>query len=293
MIYSMTGYGRAECENNGRRILIEINSLNNRYCEVMIRLPKTLSHLESSLKEIVLEKVRRGKVIIVVNIEESSESLAARLELNKDAARMYHKIFSALKKELDLPGEIDINHFVGLNDLIQPSEEEIDEDKLKNEIISCLKPALEDFMKMRAAEGKKLLEDITRHIDRIEQSMLEAEASAKSNIRLYHEKLESRLKELLTEVPVSEEMVANEAAVVADKSDITEECVRIKSHLEMFRGAYKSDEPIGKKMNFILQELYREANTIGSKSVSAEISRSVIKMKEEIEKVREQVQNLE
>ncbi|NIX55382.1 MAG: YicC family protein [candidate division Zixibacteria bacterium] len=293
MVHSMTGYGRAECEKNGRRIVIEINSLNNRYCEVMMRLPKTLSHFESCLKEMVLERVRRGKVIIVVNIEESAESLAARLELNKDVAKMYHKIFSNLKQELDLPGDIDINQFVALPDLIQPSEEEIDEDKLKDEIISCLKSALEDFIKMRAAEGKRLMEDITGHIDRIEKSMLEAEASAKTNIELYHEKLKSRLRELLAEVPVSDEMVANEAAMIADKSDITEECVRIKSHLEMFRNAYDSDEPIGKKMNFILQELYREANTIGSKSISPEISRSVIMMKEEIEKVREQVQNLE
>ena len=293
MVHSMTGYGRAECEKNGRRILIEINSLNNRYCEVMIRLPKTLSHFESCLKEMVLERVSRGKVIIVVNIEESAESLAARLELNKDVARMYYKILSNLKQELDLPGDIDINQFVVLPDLIKPSEEEIDEEKLKDEIISCLKPALDDFIKMRAAEGKRLMEDITGHIDRIEKSMLEAEASAKANIELYNEKLKSRLRELLAEVPVSDEMVANEAAVVADKSDITEECVRIKSHLEMFRNAYDSDEPIGKKMNFILQELYREANTIGSKSISPEISRNVIMMKEEIEKVREQVQNLE
>jgi uncharacterized protein (TIGR00255 family) len=240
-----------------------------------------------------LERVSRGKVIIVVNIEESAESLAARLELNKDVARMYYKILSNLKQELDLPGDIDINQFVVLPDLIKPSEEEIDEEKLKDEIISCLKPALDDFIKMRAAEGKRLMEDITGHIDRIEKSMLEAEASAKANIELYNEKLKSRLRELLAEVPVSDEMVANEAAVVADKSDITEECVRIKSHLEMFRNAYDSDEPIGKKMNFILQELYREANTIGSKSISPEISRNVIMMKEEIEKVREQVQNLE
>ncbi|HEQ99703.1 MAG TPA: YicC family protein [candidate division Zixibacteria bacterium] len=293
MIYSMTGYGRAECEKNGRRILIEINSLNNRYCEVMIRLPKSISHLESCLKEIVLERVRRGKVIIVVNIEESAESLAARLELNKDVAIMYHKIFSNLKEELELPGDIDINQFVGLPDLIKPSEEEMDEEKLKDEIISCLRPALDDFIKMRAAEGKRLMEDITKHIDRIERSMLEAEASSRANIQLYNEKLKSRLRELLAEVPVSDEMVANEAAMIADKSDITEECVRIKSHLEMFRNAYESDEPIGKKMNFILQELYREANTIGSKSISPEISRNVIMMKEEIEKVREQVQNLE
>ena len=142
----MTGYGRAECEKNGRRILIEINSLNNRYCEVMIRLPKSISHLESCLKEIVLERVRRGKVIIVVNIEESAESLAARLELNKDVAIMYHKIFSNLKEELELPGDIDINQFVGLPDLIKPSEEEMDEEKLKDEIISCLRPALDDFI---------------------------------------------------------------------------------------------------------------------------------------------------
>jgi uncharacterized protein (TIGR00255 family) len=293
MIYSMTGYGRAEHEYDGRKITVEINSLNNRYCEIIVRLPKTLAHLESALKEIVSEKVKRGKVLVMITIEESPEIVAGRLELNRETAAMYNKVFEALKKELDLPGEIDLHHFVGLPDLIKSAETELDEEKLLEEIKGVLRPALEDFINMRKNEGHRLLEDIKVHVDKIEKSMLEAESSAEENVKLYNEKLKSRLKELLGDMSVSEEMVANEAAMVAEKSDITEECVRIKSHLEMFRGTYDAGEPVGKKMNFILQELYREANTIGSKSMSPEISRNVILMKEEIEKVREQVQNLE
>jgi uncharacterized protein (TIGR00255 family) len=293
MVYSMTGYGRAEHEYDGRKITVEINSLNNRYCEIIVRLPKTLAHLEAALKEVVAEKVKRGKVLVMITIDESPEIVAGRLELNRETAAMYNKVFEALKEELELPGEIELHHFVGLPDLIKPSEDELDEERLFAEIKGVLQPALEDFVHMRETEGHRLLEDIKMHVDKIEKAVLEAEASSENNIRLYNEKLKSRLKELLGDMSVSEEMIANEAAIVAEKSDITEECVRIKSHLEMFRNAYDAGEPVGKKMNFILQELYREANTIGSKSMSPDISRNVILMKEEIEKVREQVQNLE
>lgn len=293
MVYSMTGYGRAEHEYDGRKVTIEINSLNNRYCEIIVRLPKTLAHFESALKEIVADKVKRGKVLVMITIDESPEVVAGRLELNRETAAMYNKVFNALKEELDLPGEIDLHHFVGLPDLIKSAETELDEEKLLNEIKGVLRPALDDFVHMRKTEGGRLLEDIKLHVDKIENAVLETENSADTNVKLYNEKLKSRLKELLGDMSVSEEMIANEAAIVAEKSDITEECVRIKSHLEMFRNTYDAGEPVGKKMNFILQELYREANTIGSKSMSSDIARNVILMKEEIEKVREQVQNLE
>lgn len=293
MVYSMTGYGRAEHEYNGRKVTVEINSLNNRYCEILVRLPKSLAHFESALKEIVSEKVKRGKVLVMIMIEESPEIVAGRLELNRETAAMYNKVFMALKEDLNLPGEIDLHHFVGLPDLIKSAETELDEEKFLNEIKGVLRPALDDFIRMREEEGNRLLVDIKMHVDKIEKALLEAEATADTNVKLYNEKLKSRLKELLGDMSVSEEMIANEAAIVAEKSDITEECVRIKSHLEMFRNTYDAGEPVGKKMNFILQELYREANTIGSKSMSPDISRNVILMKEEIEKVREQVQNLE
>ncbi len=293
MIYSMTGYGRAEVENNGRKITIEINSLNNRYCEILIRLPKAISHFESGFKEIIGQRVKRGKVLVSISVEESQEMLASRLELNHETAEVYYRIFKDLKKEFDLSGDLEIGHFAMLQDLIKPAENSIDEKSLKQEITECLHLALDDFMQMRAREGESLMKDIVSHIDKIEQSVLHSESSAQENIALYNEKLRARIKEMIGDMSVSEEMIANEAALVADKSDITEECVRIKSHLQMFRDAYHSDVPVGKKMNFILQELYREANTIGSKSISSEISHKVILMKEEIEKVREQIQNLE
>jgi uncharacterized protein (TIGR00255 family) len=293
MVYSMTGYGRGELEFDGRKVTVEINSLNNRFCEILIRLPKNFSHFEPALKETVAEQVKRGKVLVAILIEENPELMALRLELNRDNANMYLRVFESLKKDLKLPGEIELKDFVGLPDLIKPVEEEIEEDELRALIIECLKSALEDFIKMRGIEGKRLLDDMVKHVDKIEASLLEAEKSAEENIRLYHTKLEQRLKELVGDISISEDIIATEAALVADRSDITEECVRIKSHIAMFRTAYDSGEPVGKKMNFILQELYREANTIGSKSISPEISKQVILMKEEIEKVREQVQNIE
>jgi uncharacterized protein (TIGR00255 family) len=293
MIYSMTGYGRAEAAINGKKITVELNSLNNRFREVQIRLPRSLSHFDPALKEIVAGEVSRGKVIVGIIIEESPEASAARLKLDQETASMYKKIFTSLKTDLNIPGELELKDFIGLPDLIKSGEEEIDEEELKNLIIECLKSALDAFLKMRGEEGKRLLTDMIGHIDNIEKALLIAEKSAKDNMTQYYKKLEAKLKELVGDISISEDTIATEAAIVAERADITEECVRIKSHLQMFRETYDINEPVGKKMNFILQELYREANTIGSKSIDSEISRNVILMKEEIEKVREQVQNIE
>jgi len=293
MIYSMTGYGRAEKALDSKKITVEINSLNNRFCEVQIRLPRSYSHFDPTLKEIVSQKVHRGKVIVSILIEESQEAAAARLELDQQAASMYMKIFTSLKNELNVPGELELKDFVGLPDLVRSVEDDIDEAELKKLIVECLNPALDSFLKMRSEEGKHLLADMIVHIDNIESALLKAEKSAQNNITQYYDKLKAKLKELVGDITISEDTIATEAAVVAERADITEECVRIKSHLQMFRETYDVNGPVGKKMNFILQELYREANTIGSKSIDAEISRNVILMKEEIEKVREQVQNIE
>jgi len=293
MIYSMTGYGRAEKEFDGKKVIVELNSLNNRYCEIQIRLPRTFSQYEHDLKDIIATRVKRGKVLVNIALEEDQAIAVERLELNQDSARMYHRIYSELKDKLNLSGEITLQHFMALPDLIKPAEEEMEESEIVNSITECLKQALDAFLKMRQDEGRKLLDDIIVHLDKIEQSLLKTEKIADNNIDAYYQKLEARIKELIGNLSVAQEILATEAAVVAERADITEECVRIKSHLEMFRQSFETDGSVGKKMNFILQELYREANTIGSKSISADISGHVIDMKEEIEKVREQVQNIE
>ncbi|MBD3380958.1 MAG: YicC family protein [candidate division Zixibacteria bacterium] len=293
MISSMTGYGRAEVEKEGRKVITEINSLNNRYRDINIRTPKSYSHYDPEIKELVQKHVKRGKILVAISVEEDPELFAARLDLDRENARMYYKVLTTLKDEFRLPGELEIGHFVNFPDLIKPAEKDDEEEVTKQMILEAVEKAVEEFLEMRAQEGGRLLDDMIRHIDKIEDFLLKAEKSSTENIRLYKEKLEERLKDLVGDMSVSQEMIANEAALVADRCDITEECVRIKSHLEMFRNCYDVDESVGKKMNFILQELYREVNTIGSKSISPDISHNVILLKEEIEKVREQVQNIE
>lgn len=293
MIYSMTGYGRAEKEFDNKKVIVELNSLNNRYCEIQVRMPRTLSQYEHDMKDIISSRVKRGKVMVNISLEEDQAAAAERLELDRDSARMYHRVISELKQELSLSGEITVQDFLNFPELIKPAEEEMEESELVSSIKECLNAALDGFLEMRRTEGGKLQEDIILHLDKIERSLQETEKIAANNIEAYYQKLENRIKELIGNLNISQEILATEAAVVAERADITEECVRIKSHLEMFRGTFKSEDAVGKKMNFILQELYREANTIGSKSISADITGHVIDMKEEIEKVREQVQNIE
>ena len=293
MIYSMTGYGRAEKEFDSKKVIVELNSLNNRYCEIQVRMPRTLSQYEHDLKDIITARVKRGKVMVNINLEEDQAAALERLELNLDSARMYLRVFNELKEKLNLAGDVTLQDFLALPDLIKPAEEEMEESEIVESIKECLNSALDEFLEMRRVEGGKLQDDIMLHLDKVEKSLLATESIAAQNVEAYYLKLENRIKELVGDLKVSQEILATEAAVVAERADITEEIVRIKSHLEMFRKSFQTEGAVGKKMNFILQELYREANTIGSKSISAEISGHVIDMKEEIEKVREQVQNIE
>ena len=292
MVHSMTGFGQAERTRDDIKVTAELSSLNNRFFEAHVRLPKWLSHHEAKVKELINRETKRGKVICAITWE-SEFSLAQKLKLNEPVAEMYSQIIRQLKKKFSISDEIKLSDLIPLDGLFVPVEDEGDpelEAQLLEEVVT---EGVKSLQAMRSQEGERLAADMRPRIATIGESVGRIRKLCRESVEAYREKLESRVNELLSESPDSEDRIVMEATVVAERCDVTEECVRIESHNEQFLETLDGNGPIGKRLNFILQELNREANTIGSKSASIGISREVILLKEEIEKLREQVQNIE
>jgi len=292
MIASMTGYGRAELLEGDTKVTVEISSVNNRFCEIQFRLPKNLSPLESRLKELILARISRGKIIYSLTWEEASPP-TSYARLNEESADVYFRIMTQLKQRYKLSEEIKLHHFLSLPDLIKVEKEETDLERAWEMVSRITSQALEEFNRMRRAEGERLAQDLSRRITRLEETITQIERLAPKSVESYREKLKRRIAELVEDIAVDQHRIELEVALMAEKCDVTEECVRFKSHNHQFLSALKEDVPVGKRLTFLLQEMNREANTIGSKSADAEISQKVIFLKEEIEKIREQVQNIE
>jgi uncharacterized protein (TIGR00255 family) len=292
MVSSMTGYGRAELVKEDVKASVEISSVNNRFCEIQFRLPKFLSLLESKLKEIILSTITRGKISYTLNWEESLP-LASYAKLNEEAADVYQTIMTQLKEKYHLSGEIRVDHFLNLPDLIKVEKEEYDVDEAWKVVRQVTLKALEEFNSMRKSEGTRLASDLKQRVDNLEETISEIEKLTPLNVNNYRKKLKARISELLADVVVDVQRIEQEVALMAEKCDVTEECVRFKSHNQQFLSALEEGGAVGKRLTFLLQEMNREANTIGSKASDAQISQKVIFLKEEIEKLREQVQNIE
>lgn len=292
MISSMTGYGRAELVREDLKASVEISSVNNRFCEIQFRLPKFLSSLESKLKETILSTITRGKISYTLNWEESLP-IATYAKLNQEAADVYKNIMTQLKEKYDLSGDIKVDHFLSLPDLIKVEKEEYDADKAWEVVKEVTLTALEEFNSMRKSEGARLASDLKQRVNNLGETISEIEELTPLNVNNYRKKLTARISELLADVMVDMQRIEQEVALMAEKCDVTEECVRFKSHNEQFLSALEEGGPVGKRLTFLLQEMNREANTIGAKASDARISQKVIFLKEEIEKIREQVQNIE
>jgi uncharacterized protein (TIGR00255 family) len=292
MVSSMTGYGRAELVKEDVKASVEMSSVNNRFCEVQFRLPKFLSPLESKLKEMILSTVTRGKISYTLNWEESLP-ITSYVKLNQEAADVYHTIMTQLKEKYNLSGEIRVDHFLNLPDLIKVEKEEYNIDKAWEVLREVTSRALEEFNSMRRSEGGRLASDLKQRVNYLEDAISEIERLAPVNVSNYRKKLKSKISELLDNLVVDEQRIELEVALMAEKCDVTEECVRFKSHNQQFLSALEEGGAVGKRLTFLLQEMNREANTIGSKASDAQISQKVIFLKEEIEKLREQVQNIE
>ncbi len=292
MVRSMTGFGRAEATRADVKVGVEISSVNNRFCEIQFRLPKFLSPLEPQLRELLSNHIVRGKVSYALNWEDNVPP-SSYVKLNEELADVYDLIFKKLKERYQLSGEVRVENFLNFPDLVVVEKEEHDLKRAWTTIseVTCL--ALDEFNGMREKEGAKLANDMRERIKSLDITLAEVEKLTCLNVERYRDKLKGRVSTLLQDMGLDEARLVLEVALMAERSDITEECVRSGSHNEQFVFALDAGGPIGKRLLFLLQEMNREANTIASKACDASISQKVVLLKEEIEKLREQVQNVE
>ena len=294
MIKSMTGYGRARQTLNGRDITVEVRSVNNRYLDVTVKLPRAYIFTEDAIKQRVQKAVSRGKLDVFVTIDSTGADETV-VTVNEALAKSY---LEALRKISvlgvnALKGSYSAVDVARFPDVLTVTKAEEDLESVQADICAVADAALEAYNAMRATEGEKLAEDIGSRLDTIETLTGKVEARSPETVKEYREKLTARMQEVLQSTTIEESRILTEAAIYADKIAVDEETVRLRSHVSQLRGMLASDEPMGRKMDFLIQEVNRESNTVGSKCNDVEIARVVVELKAEVEKIREQVQNIE
>ncbi len=294
MIKSMTGFGRSEYSDGKRNIICEIRSVNHRYSDITVKMPRRYSFAEDKIKQTVKEKLVRGKVDVSINVENLTENDVV-IKLNKLAAGQYYENLKELKEEFGLSGDIDLSLMSGMPDVLKAVPDVDDEEELTKAILVPVKEASSNLEKMRAVEGARLADDLIKKGETIKVILDQIEERSPLVVKDYMEKLRARITELLdgaAEIP--EDRILTEAAVFADKCAIDEEITRLNSHLLQLKSILTGTEStVGKKLDFLVQEMNREANTIGSKANDITITNHMLNIKSEIEKIREQVQNIE
>ncbi len=289
---SMTGFGRAEMSNKLGRLMVDISSLNNRYLDFNFRAPRPFYPLELKVRELVTSTLARGKVNVNLSFEES-ETAPNAFRINTVAAKAYHRSLTAMRKELGIDKEITVSDLLLLPEVSSPEKVENDCEKYWPMVESAVKRALKQLVAMRRREGQSMTRDMRNILKGMAGQVDLIQKKTATSVESYRQKLTDRVNEIM-ETPLRDSLrLEEEIAIFAEKSDITEEYTRLRSHIDQFKATLKSPEPTGKKMNFILQEMNREVNTIGSKCGEFSISATVIGLKEEIEKIREMVQNAE
>ena len=292
MLRSMTGYGRGEVLTAGRHIVFEIKSVNHKFFEFNSRLPRSCLFLEDKLKVFVQERVARGKVDVFLQME-TVDGEDALVQVNHSLAGGYVRALQELRERYDLPDPVTLELLTRHSDIFTVSRAAEDEDALWEAVKQAAEPAIGAFLKMREIEGARLFTDIMEKAAKVEALIDEVERFTPQTIREYEERLKAKIEELLGEKSIDEQRVLTEVAVFADKVAIDEETVRLRSHIKQLRTLAETQGPVGRKIDFLVQEMNREANTIGSKSQNSDIAYRVVDIKSEIEKIREQVQNVE
>jgi len=293
MIKSMTGYGKGECAYAGGRIIVELRSVNHRYGEISVKLPRVLMPFENEIKKRVAERLSRGKIDVFIQVEGAASTGVPTANL--PLARGYFKAFSSIREALGLDEEVGLALVAAQRDVITVSAEAeaAAPEEIPRELVESLDTALLKMDEMRSFEGESLRADFRKRRDNLAELIGRVETRSPSVVTEYAARLKERILALTTDSGLPEERVALEVALLADKCDITEELVRLESHLRQFDETLEKGEPVGRKLDFLLQEINREVNTIGSKANDAEIAASVVELKAELEKIREQVQNVE
>jgi len=289
----MTGYGRAEGQKDDHTYLVEVRSVNNRFIEINTRLPKAHTDLEQPLKKLIKSYCSRGSITLSISMGNSNENTGEwEVKPNLPLATQYVTALNQIRDSLKLEGKIDLKSMVGIRDIVKI--EPLAVDPANHELIlNIATEALISLQKMRKEEGINLQKDLEQRIDAIESHAAEIESYQPEVVKEYQNKLKERIKSLNEGTELDETRIAQETALLADRCDITEEITRLRSHLNQFRNFFNTNEPIGRKLEFITQEINREVNTTGSKSSDIKISNRVIEIKSELEKIREQVQNIE
>lgn len=292
MVRSMTGFGRAERMAENRRITVEVRSVNHRYLEVAARLPRVLSALEHRTLEMIKKRVVRGKVNVSVGLNGDVDPVVT-LKADEAVTARYIEIMSQLKALYDLPGEVDVSTLVGLPGVLTREETDLTEEAAWGLIAEPLSGALDALESMRRDEGEALARDLLQRISGIQECVDRVEERVPEVVTKNRDRLTERFAEISSDLEYNRTRLDMELALFADRADVTEECVRLRSHCEQFVRFLKAEDPAGRELKFLLEEMHREINTIGSKGQDTSISKDVIYMKGEIEKIREQVLNIE
>ncbi len=292
MIKSMTGFGRGIYENEGREYLVEIKSVNNRYNDISIKIPKNLNYLEEKVKKEILNSVSRGKIDVFITFTNNSEK-CKNISINTEIVKKYVEELKKLAEETKIIDNINIIDISKFPDVMNVKLEEDAEEIIENELRIALNAALNGLIEMRSKEGLKIKEDLETRINGISKKIEEISNISTGLVDEYIVKLEARIKELLKTDVVDEARLAQEVVIYSDKCSVEEELTRLKSHISQFLELLNENKSIGKKMDFLIQEMNRETNTIGSKANNLEITNLVVDIKTELENIREQVQNIE
>ena len=292
MVLSMTGYGRAGALLHGRDIKVELRSVNARFFEYSSRLPRSCAFLDDRLKKLVAAKVSRGKVELSMTIQ-NVDAADTVVTVNMELARSYQKALRNLSEKLCIKNDVTVSTLTRFPDVLTTRHADVDEEQLWEDVSAVTAQALDRFVEMRAAEGAKMKADVENRLRFLEECVGRVETLSAGRVENYTNRLYEKLKVILEDRDIDDARVLTEAAIFGDKTAVDEETVRLRSHIAQYRSILELDEPVGRKLDFLTQELNRESNTIGSKCQDVSITRLVVELKSEIEKIREQIQNIE
>ncbi|MBQ2696906.1 MAG: YicC family protein [Clostridia bacterium] len=291
-VKSMTGFGRYECVDAQKKIVIDLRSVNHRYCDINVKLPRMYLYLEDKIKEYVGKRVRRGKIDVSLYFE-SYVSQNKAITLDTELLKNYYEVLTQIRETMGIRHEIGLSDLTRFSDIFIARQEEEDQEAVWQMVLSCLEKAVDDFEAMREREGSRMVEDLRLRARNVLSDLAKVEELAAKMADNYAARLRERMKELLEDVPVDEPRFLTEVALMADRVCVSEETVRLRSHFNELENILAEGESIGRKLDFLVQEMNREVNTIGSKANDLQISKLVVNMKAEIEKLREQIQNIE
>ena len=292
MILSMTGFGRGTAVRNGREITVELRSVNSRYFEYSSRMPRTCSYMDSHLKKQLNEQITRGKVELSLTVQ-NVDAADTVVTVNRELARSYQQALRDLSEELCIKNDTSASLIARFPDVLATRHADVDEEQLWEDVSAVTAQALETFVQMRAAEGAKMKADVESRLCFLEECVGRVETLSAGRVEAYTNRLYEKLKVILEDRNIDDARVLTEAAIFGDKTAVDEETVRLRSHLSQMNTMLASGGPIGRKLDFLLQEMNREANTIGSKCSDVRLARVVVEIKAELEKIREQTQNIE